>query len=213
MALWPDTQLMSFLLNVTRAGCAALAIAALVQTLAVSQEPKAPPPADFQFTADGKLQFPANYREWIFLSSGKGMTYGPAANPEGPPQFDNVFVNPAAYRSFLTTGRWPDQSIFILEIRKSKTEGSINKGGYFQGETTALEVLVKDTRRFKSTGGWGFFEFGADDHQSAALLPATATCYPCHAANGAVEFTFVQFYPTLTPIAAKFKTLRRSAAK
>src|SRR5438067_10244922 len=84
-----------------------------------------------QFTADGQLMRPKNYREWIYLSSGLGMTYGPAAEAarDRNPTFDNVFVNPAAYRSFLGTGKWPDKTIFVLEIRSSESKGSINSGG------------------------------------------------------------------------------------
>src|SRR5207237_10000778 len=63
------------------------------------------------------LMRPANYREWVFLSSGLGMSYaapgGAAANPA--PQFGNVYVNPSSYRAFMQSGRWPDRTIFILE--------------------------------------------------------------------------------------------------
>src|SRR5579859_6743414 len=57
-----------------------------------------------QFTPAGQLSLPKDYRQWIYLSSGLGMTYGPAAqaNP-GNPLFDNVFVNPSSYRAFLDT--------------------------------------------------------------------------------------------------------------
>ena len=42
------------------------------------------------------IPFPTDYREWVFLSSGLGMTYGPAgpADASGNPRFDNVFVTP-----------------------------------------------------------------------------------------------------------------------
>ena len=36
-----------------------------------------------RYTADGQLTRPDNYREWIYLSSGLGMTYGPAKLPAG----------------------------------------------------------------------------------------------------------------------------------
>ncbi len=64
-------------------------------------------------TVDGKLKFPENYREWIYLSSGSGMSYGPSSSPDGPPVFDNVFV-------FLKSGRWPNRAIFILEVREAR---------------------------------------------------------------------------------------------
>src|SRR5690242_14285427 len=72
--------------------------------------------SDPQFTSDNQLIRPANYREWIFLTSGLGMNYGPltnaTANPN--PMFDNVFVHPAAYKQFIQTGKWPDKTMFIL---------------------------------------------------------------------------------------------------
>src|SRR5438105_1643274 len=95
-----------------------------------------PPPADGPkfITVNGatNLVRPANYREWIFLSSGLGMTYQPPNAPQAPPQFGNVFVNPSSYRSFMQTGQWPNGTIFVLEFRHSDSEASINKSGRFQ---------------------------------------------------------------------------------
>jgi hypothetical protein len=39
------------------------------------------------------------------------------------------------------------------------------------------------------------------------MIPATAGCYTCHADHAAVDTTFVQFYPTLLPIAKSKGTL------
>ena len=166
--------------------------------------------ADPEFTADGQLKRPTNYREWIYLSSGLGMVYGPAATANPNPSFDNVFVEPAAYRSFLATGKWPDKSMFVLEVRRARTEGSINKGGNFQGDVAATEVEVKDTARFPD--GWGYFDFPRDA-TTAKVLPASAGCNSCHNPNGAVENTFVQFYPTLIEIARQKGTLKPSYLK
>ena len=159
-----------------------------------------------EFTSDGQLKRPENYREWIYLSSGLGMTYGPNARP-GPPNFDNVFVEPAAYRSFLQTGRWPEGAMFALEIRNSETKGSINKGGHYQGGVRLLEIAVKDTKRFAD--GWGYFGF-AGSAQTGKLHGAAAGCNTCHNTNGAVENTFVQFYPTLLEVARQKGTLKPS---
>jgi hypothetical protein len=59
-----------------------------------------------RYTGDGQLTLPSDYREWVFLSSGLGMTYDPPNAPgmKMEPSFTNVFVNPAAYRSFVATG-------------------------------------------------------------------------------------------------------------
>ena len=50
------------------------------------------------YTSAGELVRSEAYREWIYLSSGLGMVYGPAAAAGAgrPPMFTNVFVNPAS---------------------------------------------------------------------------------------------------------------------
>jgi hypothetical protein len=163
------------------------------------------------FTAAGELIRPTDYREWVFVTSGLGMTYGSEqAAAARPPMFDNVFVTRAAYRAFLDTGRWPDQTMFILEIRRSLENVSINKGGRTQGEVALIEAAVKDVQRFKDTGGWAYFDFGGGEKLSAAVAPrpTTASCYACHATNTAVDNTFVQFYPDLLAAAKKHGTLK-----
>lgn len=183
------------------------ALTAFVVTAAVSSRVAAQQPAGDGpvLQAEHKLEFPSNYREWMFLSSGIGMNYGPNAPAEGAPQsFTNVYVNPSSYKAFMTTGKWPDRTMFVLEIRGSATEGSINKTGRFQTGIRAIEANVKDTRL---PGGWGFYNFGREQ-AAVAPLPQTATCYTCHADNTAVEHTFVQFYPELMAVARKMGTVK-----
>ena len=58
----------------------------------------------------------------------------------------------------------------------------------------------------RGSSKWGFFDFDAPG-ANGKLIPQTASCYSCHAAHAAVDTTFVQFYPTLLPIAQDKKTL------
>ena len=156
------------------------------------------------FLPDGRLTYPRQYREWIFLSSGLDMSYTNTPAMAGSSMFDNVFVNPEAYHEFLRTGTWPDHTLLVMESRGGSTKGSINKRGQFQTDDfMGVEVHVKDTRRF--TGGWAFFAFGGTE--PVQQLPAAAPCYSCHRDHGAVDTTFVQFYPTLLPIARQKGTL------
>lgn len=161
------------------------------------------------FTKAGEFVRPVNYREWVFLSSGLGMTYGPNAPAPGAPlRFDNVFANPSAYQAFLKTGTWPNGTVLILEIRESASKGSINQHGQFQTDLVAVEAHVKDTKRFAGTG-WAFYDLSPRDGRlpvSAKPFPAGNRCQTCHAASGAVDDTFVQFYPELIPVAKKFRT-------
>ena len=162
-----------------------------------------------QFTPDGQLVLPKDYREWVYLSSGLGMTYGPAAQADqGNPMFDNVFVKRAAYKAFVESGRWPDKTILILEIRRAAGKGSINNGGHYQTDALRVEAAVKDESRFPQK--WAYFGFEQGD--KATPLPATSACNSCHNQNVAVENTFVQFYPTLLELATRKRTLNPAYA-
>ena len=157
-----------------------------------------------QFTPDHMMLRPVHYREWIYLSSGLGMSYSAGMDME--PEFSNVFVNPGAYSAFLATGVWPDHTALVLEVRKSQSKGSINKAGRYQGTLEAIEVHVKDS---SLPGNWAFFSFSGSD-KSASAIPHSADCYSCHQQHGAVDTTFVQFYPTLLDIAKSKGTVNQS---
>ena len=162
------------------------------------------------YDGDGSLLLPATYREWIFLSSGVDMVYGPAAKADGHSMFDNVFATPSAYRSFLANGTWPDKTLLVLEVRGADTNPSINRGGHSQSsERMGLEVHVKDAARFP--GGWAFFD--VNEAGRGRLIPPPASCYTCHQEHAAVDTTFAQFYPTLLPVAQRKGTLSAAYRK
>lgn len=174
---------------------------------AQTNAPKAAPsstPYVLAYDKDGSLVLPYQYREWIYLTSGLGMSYsamGPAMQISA--NFDNVFVNPEAYRSFLTHGTWPDKTVMVLEVRHAQSKGSINKSGHYQGDLAGMEIHLKDEARFP--GKWAFFD--VDKNEKGNLIPQIADCYSCHAQHAAVDTTFVQFYPTLLAIAKQKNTL------
>jgi len=122
--------------------CLALVLSAQNPSTAGAQGVK-PGPTIPTYTADGRLVFPTGYREWIYLSSGVDMSYSPNMSMDHS-MFDNVFVNPEAYRAFVATGTWPDNTMLVLEARMAGSKGSINKTGHYQtGDVMAREVHVK----------------------------------------------------------------------
>ncbi len=170
----------------------------LVNSLALGQSAAVRGPV---YTEDGRLTLPEDYREWVYLSSGFDMAYSPMSTSHHT--FDNVFVEPGAYQVFRASGTWPDKTMLVLEVRGAMDKGSINKHGHYQGtEVKGREVHVKDNAHLH---GWAFFGFGTE--KTAKMIPRTADCYSCHAAHAAVDNTFVQFYPTLLPIATAKATL------
>lgn len=180
------------------------AVVLFVSSLGVGAQP--PVTDGPRYTDEMQLIRPDTYREWVFLGAGLGMTYDPAPGiqSEAPQAFTNVFVNPSSYRAFMQSGMWPDRTIFVLEARRSSGEASINRAGRFQAELLGLEAEVKDAR-FPS--GWAYFNLGPEATAAPLDAEAAAPCVQCHTEHGAVERTFVQFYPTLLEVAREKGTL------
>lgn len=170
-------------------------------------------PGQVNYNSGNRMLRPANYRGWIFLSSGYGTAYVPeTSGREDPdPLFHNVFVNPEAYRAFLKTGKWPDKTTFVLELRESLgknsrgAKASINEQGRFQGDLRDIEVHVKDEHRFANK--WAFYSF-SPAATAATVVPETQDCYSCHEQHGALDTTFAQFYPIIRDVAKSKGTLQ-----
>jgi hypothetical protein len=154
-----------------------------------------------RYTADKKLLRPTNYREWIYLSSGLGMNYGPAAG--SMQMFTNVFVTPESYHQFLESGKWPDKTIFALEVFSPASHGSINKSGHYQDTLMGLEAEVKDS---STPEIWRYYAFGTTRTEADAL--PQESCFSCHEKSAAVEHSFVQFYPQLLDVAFKKNVIK-----
>jgi mono/diheme cytochrome c family protein len=62
-----------------------------------------------------------------------------------------------------------------------------------------MDVMVKDSKRYNASNGWGFFNFTHEAPpyaKSAKALPAE-NCASCHEANATKDMVFTKFYPIL----------------
>ena len=173
--------------------------------LAAAPEETMPKP---RYDEKGQLLRPDDYREWMFLSAGYGMNYSPG--PGSHEMFTNVFVQRWAFDEFVKSGKWPEQSMFVIDERDAASRSSINQKGHYQTDLMGLAVEVKDSAR--NPDKWAYYAFGGEN-QSAGAMPHGNPCWSCHDAHAAVEHTFVQFYPTLKPIAKKFGTYNEEREK
>jgi hypothetical protein len=59
------------------------------------------------------------------------------------------------------------------------------------GPPTNVQFMIKDSRKYASTGGWGFFQFtnGRSDHV------VQSSCFACHAPERATDFVFTRYSP------------------
>ena len=190
---------------IKRAGVDAVEIGARVGAAWLASEPNpvnrqgraaAAQPATGGLQADGALELPISYGEWVLVGSATGLAYGEATtrdrHSEGPGVFTHVYLEPGASHHFRQTGQFPEGTVFALEMREPTASVSIARDGWFAGALRGVHAAIKDTERF---GGWAYFDV---DAFGAAQRVRTPVCSTCHSKHGGLDNVFVQFYPALT---------------
>ena len=159
---------------------------------------------------DGKLFQPKDFREWVFIGAPltpNGLNDGKANFPE----FHNVYVQPAAFKAYRATGKWPEGTMMVKELQLVGGKAEFPDGsryepsgrGYFPGAVNGLDVAVKDSKRFKESNNWGYFNF---NHSAPPYLASTEAkpigeCAGCHIANADEDMVYVSLYkPILDPL-------------
>lgn len=152
-----------------------------------------------EFDEDGDLRRPVEIENWVFLGASLGMGYNGQVpfDPDTPGNFQTVLMEPTAYQVFQQSGTFPDGSMFALLFHGTRTNVSINTSGFVMGEPLALEIHLKDKKRFPQTG-FNFFFFDNDDTESSAMRVPN-DCTSCHVRHAETDGVFTQFYPTLRP--------------
>jgi hypothetical protein len=150
-----------------------------------------------QYDKDGALLRPRNFYTWVFVGSSIGLSYAKDSDMSGPGMFHNVYTQPEAYGEFLKTGKFPEKTIFIIDMRDSQHNVSIAKHGFTEGEAMGMDVSVKDHEHFPD--GWAYFNFAYDKGKFAEKAKAfpKEDCFSCHAAHAASDNVFTQYYPAL----------------
>jgi Cytochrome P460 len=130
------------------------------------------------------VTIPAGYRQWTLVA------------PSHRPDFDElraVLGNAKSMKAYTSgTLPFPDGSI-LVKLAWKHVESPEYKAANAAGSGTTLQVMVKDSKKYASTGGWGFGRFvegrAADEAQHQ-------TCFACHKAFVKDhDFVFTRFAP------------------
>jgi hypothetical protein len=154
-----------------------------------------------KWTKNGELQLPTDYHGWVFL--GAPLTPNALNNGQaGFPEYHNVYIHPDAFKVYRETGQFPEGTVLLKELQLtlpgahedgSRVEASGR--GFFPAARNGIDICVKDSKRFKETDGWGFFNFGhhAPPYAKTAAAAPKEDCAGCHMAN-ADNMVFRKFY-------------------
>jgi hypothetical protein len=170
-------------------------------TLAVSQaaEPQdaaSPPAAKTGAGGEASLIFvdkvPPGYRDWRLIS---------VAHEEGDfHSFAAVLGNDVAIKAYREKKLpYPEGTIIAaLHWRHAPSEENNKVFGRAQsfvaGSPTNVQFMVKDSKKYAATGGWGFGHFKERDGKPAEASFMN-TCYDCHQRAKDSDLVFTRYAP------------------
>lgn len=139
------------------------------------------------------IKIPPGYRDWRLIS---------VAHEEGNLNDIRAILgnNPAikAYREGKLP--FPDGSI-IARIAWSYVPSEENNKVFGRAQSFVagsppdwyLQFMVKDSKKYATTGGWGFAQFNKDGKPTDEAM--LKTCFPCHEPVKARDFVFTRYTP------------------
>lgn len=136
---------------------------------------------------DETPSFPKEFRRWAHV---KSVLVGPQSNAfatEGG--IHHIYANDRALEGY-NSGKFPDGSVLVYDLLETKEVA----GNTIEGQTRRVDVMIKQSERYASTGGWEFLSFSGNDHTGGKLTAARqATCAGCHAHRKDHDFVFSEF--------------------
>ena len=135
-------------------------------------------------------EIPHGYRDWQWISSaheaGKLNSLGA------------LLGNDVAIKAFRE-GKlpFPDGTILAALHYRNVPSDENNKifgqvQSFVPGTPTNIQFMVKDSKKYAATGGWGFGHFADGKPGDATLMK---TCFPCHEKAKATDLVFTRYAP------------------
>ena len=99
-----------------------------------------------------------------------------------------IYVNQLGFDRLKRGGSapYPDGTVFVDDVR----EFSMDDGAYQQGARKFLTVMVKDSKKYASTGGWGFQAWLGGDPTKPIVDDPVKQCFSCHVPEKANDYVF-----------------------
>lgn len=134
------------------------------------------------------VPYPKGWREWTHVKSNligpKSKLYPTIGG------YQHIYANTKGMEGYRT-GRFPEGSILIYDFLEGRETES---GSTVEGPRRFTSVMVKDTKRYAATGGWGYEEFRGDSETDRMIAADAPTkCYACHTQQKENDFVFSKY--------------------
>jgi len=138
-------------------------------------------------------KIPPGYRDWKLIS---------VAHEEGNlNSLGAILGNDLAIKAYRE-GKlpYPDGTIVAaLHWRHASSEENNKIFGrpqsFVAGSATNVQFMVKDSKKYASTGGWGFGHFNERDGKKPGDAALLKTCFPCHQKAKDSDLVFTRYAP------------------
>ncbi|HKV42358.1 MAG TPA: cytochrome P460 family protein [Blastocatellia bacterium] len=139
---------------------------------------------------DDAVDYPAGFRHWTHV---KSTIIGPKSpNYEKIGGVQHIYANEKGMEGYLS-GRFPEGSVLVYDFLETK-ELTTPPGVIVEGPRRFTSVMVRDSKRFGATGGWGFEEFRGDSQTDRIAGANAATmCFACHEQQKDREYVFSKY--------------------
>jgi hypothetical protein len=137
-------------------------------------------------TGPPALEIPAGFQHWYFVNSMIITKDSPSFSAiDG---LHHIYVNDIGLPRLMKGGSmpYPDGTMFVDDVR----EVSLVDGAFLQGARKAIPVMLKDSKKYASTGGWGFQAWAGGDPKKPLVTDAVKGCFECHVPQKANDYTF-----------------------
>jgi hypothetical protein len=161
-----------------------LAFAATTVACVVASMPFAPGRADDEGSPIFGVTVPAGYRQWELIAP---------SHETGLDEFRAILGNDISMKAYREGALpFPDGAMLAKLAWKHVPSAEFD-GAFVPGPATTVQFMLKDSKKYVATGGWGFGRFvdgkPVDEAQHT-------TCFPCHEANvKAHDLVFTRFAP------------------
>ena len=135
------------------------------------------------------INIPADYRSWFHVNTLVVGKESPQFNALGGMHV--IHVNPEGVAALKKGGPYPDGTIFLDDLHES----TIADGAYAEGPLKALTIMVKNAKKYKSTGGWGFQAWAGGDPNKPIVSDATKQCFECHTPKKGQDYVYSTYVP------------------
>jgi hypothetical protein len=127
------------------------------------------------------------YRQWAHVKSALIGPQSPLYESFGG--LHHIYANEKSMEGYRT-GRFPDGSVLVFDLLETRE----SKGVTTEGPRLRIGVMVKESKRYAETGGWGYEGFRGDSQTDRRLNAESRTgCYNCHAQRKDNDFVFSAF--------------------